>query len=69
MAAPFRPGPRIEAGTPRLFQTHALPPGPFVAHSYDVTPDGRRLLINTVVEQAEQPAITVVVNWQAGLKR
>jgi Tol biopolymer transport system component len=35
---------------------------------YDVTPDGQRFLINTVVEQAVQP-ITLVVNWPALLKK
>jgi Tol biopolymer transport system component len=35
---------------------------------YDVTPDGQRFLINTIVEQAVQP-ITLVVNWPALLKK
>jgi Tol biopolymer transport system component len=35
---------------------------------YDVTPDGQRFLINTIVEQAVQP-ITLVVNWPALLEK
>jgi serine/threonine protein kinase/Tol biopolymer transport system component len=35
---------------------------------YDVSPDGQRFLINTIVEQAVQP-ITLVVNWPALLKQ
>jgi eukaryotic-like serine/threonine-protein kinase len=35
---------------------------------YDVTPDGQRFLINTIVEQTVQP-ITLVVNWPALLKK
>ena len=37
--------------------------------SYDVTPDGRRFIVNTQVEQASTQPITVVVNWLAGLNR
>jgi len=35
---------------------------------YDVSPDGRRFLVTTLVEQAELP-MTVVVNWTALLKK
>jgi hypothetical protein len=35
---------------------------------YDVTPDGQRFLINTLVETVPQP-ITLVVNWPALLKQ
>jgi hypothetical protein len=67
MAVPIAGGSAIEAGVPKpLFQTHAVPPSPVVTHSYDVTPDGRRFLINTVSGEGEQTPITVVVNWQAG---
>jgi dipeptidyl aminopeptidase/acylaminoacyl peptidase len=36
---------------------------------YVVTADGQRFLLNSPVEQAVNPAITVVVNWTAGPKR
>ena len=40
--------------------------GPF----YDVSPDGRRFLVNMAPQVTTAPApITVVVNWTAGLKR
>ncbi len=68
MAVPLTAGSTMEAGAPQaLFQTRALPPGPTVFHPYDVSPDGRRFLINTLGE-SEQSPITVVVNWQAGLR-
>jgi dipeptidyl aminopeptidase/acylaminoacyl peptidase len=58
-AATFEPG----AAVP-LFEAHAVG---FVA--YDVSPDGR-FLINTPVEsEASSTPITVVLNWQAGLKK
>jgi serine/threonine protein kinase len=37
-------------------------------YQYDVTADGQRFLVNTMVE-ASSPPITVVLNWAAGLKR
>ncbi|MBI3330168.1 MAG: hypothetical protein HYZ81_26100, partial [Nitrospinae bacterium] len=38
-------------------------------YHYDVTADGQRFLVNTVVEEPPAPPITVVLNWTAGLKR
>jgi hypothetical protein len=58
-AATFEPGVAVP-----LFEAHAVG---FVA--YDVSPDGR-FLINTPVESdASSAPITVVLNWQAGLKK
>jgi hypothetical protein len=39
---------------------------------YDVTPDGKRFLVNTAVQAeaaAPSPGITVVLNWAAGLNK
>jgi eukaryotic-like serine/threonine-protein kinase len=49
----------ITSGGPRAFAFH-----------YDVTPDGKRFLVITTpqAEPASSP-ITVVLNWQAGLKK
>jgi hypothetical protein len=38
-------------------------------YQYDVTADGQRFLVNTLVEEPPAPPITVVLNWIAGLKR
>jgi hypothetical protein len=43
-----------------------------IQHRYDVTADGQRFLINTVAAAATPAAsspITVVLNWQTGLKK
>src|SRR5262249_3068891 len=37
--------------------------------SYAVTPDGQRVLINSIADNAPPPSITVIVNWQGLLKR
>jgi Tol biopolymer transport system component len=59
---------RAEVPSP-LFQTP--PPSSLSAHgeSWDLTRDGKRFLFLAPVEQAEQAPFTVVLNWQAGLKK
>jgi len=39
------------------------------AHPYDVSPDGQRFLVNSFVEETASTAITLMVNWTAGLDR
>ena len=36
---------------------------------YDVSPDGKKFLINTVGDAGNSLAITVVLNWRAALKK
>jgi hypothetical protein len=31
--------------------------------------DGKRFLVNTVVDQPARPALTVIVNWTSELKK
>jgi eukaryotic-like serine/threonine-protein kinase len=67
-------GPAFGAGTPRaLFKTNAL----FGDHAgggsempYDVTADGQRFIVNERLAPANQSTpLTVVLNWQAALKK
>jgi hypothetical protein len=64
MAVEVRSSANFEAGAPKLlFDTHAQ-------LSYDVTGDGQRFIVLTPFEQAQvRSPITVVLNWQAALKR
>jgi hypothetical protein len=48
-----------------LFQTQARINQRYM---YDVSADGQRFLVNTLVEQAVQP-ITLVVNWIGALRK
>jgi len=59
----------FEAGVPRaLFQTRVVSyPNP--RNVYEVSADGQRFLIITPLEEATSTPITVVVNWNADLKR
>jgi len=36
---------------------------------YTATADGRRFLLNTIVDHEPSAALTVVVNWTADVKR
>jgi len=61
---------KVEAGVP-----HALFPaslsGPNILYPYDVTPDGQRFLILEPLPQtgAGAATFTILMNWQAGLKK
>ena len=55
---------RFEVGTGRpLFPAHPRP-ARLDAYPYDVTADGRRILVNTFVDEVTPP-ITLIVNWEA----
>jgi serine/threonine protein kinase/Tol biopolymer transport system component len=59
-------GGAFEIGAVRpLFRTRAAAP----ALTYDVTADGQRFLVINSVEEEESSPLTLVVNWNAGLKR
>jgi Tol biopolymer transport system component len=53
----------------RLFAVRARAPVRLDAYGYDVSPDGRRFLVNTLVDDPAQTTITLVLNWTAGRAR
>ncbi|MBI3005651.1 MAG: serine/threonine-protein kinase [Ignavibacteriales bacterium] len=61
----------IEVGAVRqLFVVNAFRGANFNVNGYDVTADGQRFLVNTIVgETAQSPPITLVLNWQADVKK
>jgi hypothetical protein len=59
---------RLDIGAPRpLFAIRPRPPVRLDAYPYDVTPDGQRFVVNTLMEESTSNTITVVLNWAAGL--
>lgn len=70
MAVPVKSGAGFEAGAPQpLFGLDPIYPplsGRFV---YEPTADGQRFLVLASVGDTAAPPISVVVNWQAGLKK
>ena len=63
-------GDRLDVGVPRpLFGIRPRPPVRLDAYPYDVTPDGRRFVVNTLMEDATSSTVTVVLNWTAGLPK
>jgi Tol biopolymer transport system component/predicted Ser/Thr protein kinase len=73
-AVDVKTGPKFETGAPRaLFDAQI--PAPLLADSsfhYDVAADGGRFLVNSAATDRAGPAatpITVIVNWQAAVKR
>jgi Tol biopolymer transport system component len=71
MAVPVKTGEGFDAGAPAaLFQAN---PREILATSeqviYDVDQSGQRFLINTQVKSTETHPITVILDWDAGLKK
>ena len=59
-------GSAFEVGTVRpLFDVRSGGP----RSVYDVSPDGQRFVVNTLVEEAAAVPITLVVNWATALSR
>jgi Tol biopolymer transport system component len=75
MAVPIKavadPKPSFELGAPvPLFESHIIDfPTTKGAFQYDVTGDGKRFLVVTKNIAAAVSPLTVVVNWNAGLKK
>ena len=42
--------------------------GPGVSWRWDMSPDGQRFLINTALDDAATSPVTMVLNWQSGMK-
>ncbi len=68
MAAEVQAGSTFSVGEPKaLFQTQVR--GTDFGTHYDVSPDGSRFLINTLVDDGMVEALTVVQNWTVALKK
>lgn len=61
-------GDRLDIGVPHpLFVIRPRLPGRLDAYPYDVSPDGQRFVVNTLIDDTTSTTITVVINWAAGL--
>jgi hypothetical protein len=61
---------RFDTGVPRpLFAIRPRPPVRLDAYPYDVSPDGRRFVVNTLTDDTTSNTITVVLNRTAGLPK
>jgi WD40 repeat protein len=74
MAVDIRTVPKFEAGIPQPLFDPKIAGGVRVQYvfRYDVTPDGKRFLVNCQPDKEQAAAsfpITVVLNWNAGLKQ
>ncbi len=66
MAVPIQTSPRFEAGTPRALFGGLRRNGTY----FTATPNGQRFLLPGEIEAAAEVApMTVVLNWQAGVKK
>ncbi len=66
MAVSMRAGFSLDPGTPKaLFQVRTATD--FVGPEYDVSADGQRFLVNTLVDEEASPPLNVIVNWTDAL--
>jgi hypothetical protein len=71
IAVPVKSGTKFEAGAPKsLFRVPLTSSADILErHTYTVSNDGQRFLMAAAAGGGKSPPITVVVNWQAALKR
>src|SRR5207302_407732 len=70
MSVPVKAGATFEAGIPQpLFQTSIVPGIQAYQFFYTPSPDGQKFLMTVPAADAAPSPITVVLNWQAGLKK
>lgn len=63
MAVGVKNGSSLEVGKPRpLFEFRGVG-DPVIGAGYDVTPDGKRFLVNTPIAEKSVSPITLVLNW------
>jgi Tol biopolymer transport system component len=63
-------GTEFEFTTPKpLFKTRMLGLEGAIFHEYDVTADGKRFLIGTLIGDTKAPPPTVIMNWTALVKK
>jgi Tol biopolymer transport system component len=60
-------GIKLEVGSSRQLFAVAVPVG--YGNAYDVTADGQRFLVNSLIDEALTTPVTLVVNWPAMLKK
>ncbi len=61
-------GDKLDVAAPRpLFTLRPRPPARLDAYPYDVSPDGRRFVVNSLVDDTGSAVITLVFNWTTGL--
>ena len=71
MAVPVVAGNSFEPGSPAALFVTRIPLGGLTGdrNHYVVAADGQRFLINSLVDEGNKNPITLVLNWQAGLKQ
>jgi hypothetical protein len=72
MAVDTQTDPAFQAATPHLLfraPTIAFASAAYARYQYDVTRDGKKLLMVNGLVGAPSSPVTVVVNWETGLKK
>ncbi len=68
MRVDSKTAPEVEIGEPQSLFLTRLKLGGLGPIQYDVSADGQRFLVNTLVEEDDSKSITLVLNWFEELK-
>ena len=68
MRARIKLEPELEIEIPQLLFVTQIKHSLIYPPQYDVSPDGQRFLINTLLEEEDAASITLVLNWFEELK-
>ena len=69
MAVPVKSGAAFETGVPKPLFRFATAAGGSAFHNYAVSSDGQRFLVVAASASEKSVPMTVVLNWQAALKK
>ncbi len=61
-------GKTFESGAADTLFKVSMAPTQLIGRDYDVSPDGQRFLVGTLVDAPATP-VTIVLNWPASLKK
>jgi eukaryotic-like serine/threonine-protein kinase len=68
MSVDIKTEPEFEASLPKVLFRTRMPALTEARNHYVVTSDGQRFLVNTISEESTSAPISVLVNWNAGLR-
>ncbi len=69
MRSEIKRRPELDIGIPQALFVTQIKYTLTYPQQYDVSPDGQRFLINTLLEEDDASSITLVLNWFEELKR
>ena len=68
VSVPITPGPSFAFGTPKVLFSAAAYRAYTGHHEYEVSPDGKRFVMDVPTSGGELPALVLIKNWRPPTK-